>query len=119
MNDSEISGYRYSNAGMNNSHQYLLPTVFRNLNNLPLAGNPRRVFELGCGNGSVANELVRQGWDVTGVDPSTEGICQAQAAYPDLKLYEGSAYDDLKGQYGRNRSPPLAKRALMLYNLPT
>jgi 2-polyprenyl-6-hydroxyphenyl methylase/3-demethylubiquinone-9 3-methyltransferase len=59
------------------------------------------VFELGCGNGSVANVLAQQGWDVTGVDPSTEGIAQANAQYPHLKLYKGSAYDDLAGCYGQ------------------
>lgn len=41
---------------------------------------------MGCGNGSVANALTQRGWDVTGVDPSVEGIAQAHGAYPDLKL---------------------------------
>ena len=67
--------------------------------NLPAV--ERRLFELGCGNGSVANELAGRGWDVTGVDPSVEGIRQAQAAYPGLKLASGSAYDDLAAQYGQ------------------
>jgi len=38
---------------------------------------------------------------VTGVDPSTEGIGQARALFPELKLYEGSAYDDLAARFGR------------------
>jgi len=59
------------------------------------------MFELGCGNGSVAKELAGRGWDVTGVDPSVEGIRQARAAYPGLKLASGSAYDDLAAQYGQ------------------
>ena len=60
-----------------------------------------RLFELGCGNGSVANVLSQHGWDVTGVDPSSEGIAQAHSHYPHLKLFAGSAYDDLPAQYGR------------------
>ncbi|WPL19419.1 putative S-adenosylmethionine-dependent methyltransferase [Thiorhodovibrio winogradskyi] len=36
-----------------------------------------------------------------GIDPSTEGIAQAQARYPHLALYEGSAYEDLAEHYGR------------------
>lgn len=59
------------------------------------------LFELGCGNGSVAMKLTGRGWDVTGVDPSTEGIIQAHKIYPDLKLQMGSAYDDLAGRYGQ------------------
>ena len=65
------------------------------------SGGGRRLFELGCGNGSVARLLTARGWDVTGVDPSVEGIAQARAADPGLKLATGSAYDDLAGQYGR------------------
>jgi len=96
-----ISGYHYDHAGLNGSHNYLLPTVFRLLDGLNLPAGERRLFELGCGNGSVAHELARRGWDVTGVDPSLEGIAQAQRAHPDLKLSSGSAYDDLAAQYGQ------------------
>ena len=97
---SNISGYHYDHAGFNHSHSYLLPTVFRLLDGLNLPISERRLFELGCGNGSVAHELSQRGWDVTGIDPSTEGITQANQAYPDLKLYSGSAYDDLATRYG-------------------
>jgi len=38
---------------------------------------------------------------VTGIDPSTEGIAQAQTRYPHLTLHEGSAYEDLAERYGR------------------
>ena len=101
MNETEISGYRYTHSGLNTSHDILLPAVQRLLDSLNLPPAKRRLFELGCGNGSVANVLTQLGWDVTGVDPSTEGIAQAQAAYPELKLATGSAYDDLAGQYDR------------------
>lgn len=55
MSDPDITGYRYT-------------------------ARERRLFELGCGNGGVAYELTRCGWDLTGVDPSAEGIEQARAA---------------------------------------
>lgn len=96
----DISGYRYEQPGLNQSHDVLLPALLGCLDGLQLSGE-RRLFELGCGNGSVASELARRGWDVTGVDPSVEGIDVARQAYPDLKLYPGSAYDDLATQYGR------------------
>lgn len=96
-----ISGYHYDHAGLSCSHGYLLPTVFRLLEGLNLPADQRRLFELGCGNGSVAHELTRRGWDVTGVDPSVEGIAQAQRAHPELKLHSGSAYDDLAACYGQ------------------
>jgi 2-polyprenyl-6-hydroxyphenyl methylase/3-demethylubiquinone-9 3-methyltransferase len=59
-----------------------------------------RVFDLGCGNGALAAALHERGYEVTGVDPSEEGIRQGQKAYPDLDLHVGSAYDDLRDEYG-------------------
>ena len=101
MPDSDITGYRYAESGLNLSHGYLLPAVLRLLDELSLPAAERRLFELGCGNGSVAYELARRGWDPTGVDPSVDGIQLARAAYPELKLSSGSAYDDLAAQYGQ------------------
>lgn len=102
MNNSEVNGYRWADAELTCAHDYLLPTVMAEVTRLgaKLTG-PKRIFELGCGNGSVANALAVDGWDVTGVDPSIEGIAQAKLRYPHLRLEEGSAYDDLTGLYGR------------------
>lgn len=101
MNDMDISGYRYAHSGLGASHDILLPAVRRLLGSLNLPPSERRLFELGCGNGSVANVLSQLGWDVTGVDPSTEGVAQAQAAYPELKLSTGSAHDKLADKFGQ------------------
>ena len=101
MPDPDIAGYRYTQSGLNESHGYLLPAVFRVLDELNLPDREQRLFELGTGDGSVAYELTRCGWDVTGVDPSAEGIEQAQIAHPELKLTRGSAYDDLATEYGQ------------------
>lgn len=105
-----IAGYRYDSASLGCAHDYLLPSVFRLLDAVGASlaergadeyAGKERLFELGCGNGSVARVLTARGWDVTGVDPSAEGIAQAQSAYPELKLATGSAYDDLAAHYGR------------------
>lgn len=100
MNEN-IAGYSYADASLNHSHGYLLPSLLNILDSLNLHPQKRCIFELGCGNGSVANVLADRGWDVTGVDSSKEGIALANSSYPDLKLYEGSAYDDLVAKYGR------------------
>lgn len=96
-----LSGYVYRNADLNPSHAYLLPTVTRLVQKLNLADSDKRLFDLGCGNGSVAKHFARLGYDVVGVDPSLDGIREAHRAFPDLKLYQGSAYDDLQETYGR------------------
>lgn len=101
--NKEISGYRYSNAETSESHAYLVPSLLQEIRAIETSRpeHPKRAFDLGCGNGSVAAELTRQGWSVTGVDPSEDGIKFAKETYPDLRLFAGSAYDDLAGEYGR------------------
>jgi 2-polyprenyl-6-hydroxyphenyl methylase/3-demethylubiquinone-9 3-methyltransferase len=101
MMQNEISGYRWESATLTPSHDYLLPALISELDQFGSTISNRRLFELGCGNGSVANVLSQLQWDVTGIDPSTEGISQANAQFPLLKLFEGSAYDDLVGSYGQ------------------
>jgi 2-polyprenyl-3-methyl-5-hydroxy-6-metoxy-1,4-benzoquinol methylase len=94
-----LSGYRYDDNQLNASHDYLLPAVKAILaNKLPSC---QRIFELGCGNGSVADALATLGIKATGVDASEEGIAQAHQSYPDLNLHLGSAYDDLGNQFGQ------------------
>lgn len=99
MDGSSIGGYRYHGAEHGHAHAYLLPTVREELGKI--GNGSRRLFDLGCGNGSIAAHLATQGWETTGVDPSAEGIEQANKAFPDLRLETGSAYDDLAGRYGR------------------
>ena len=98
-------GYIYENYELSPSHVYLIPAVRRELEkisrSLDIGSQPLRLFDLGCGNGSVGNYLSNLGWEVTGVDPSADGIAQAKIAYPKLKLELGSAYDPLLRRHGR------------------
>lgn len=99
---TSISGYQYAGPTHNASHSYLLPALRRELLSAEaICAGPKRAFDLGCGNGSIAAAIAADGWDVTGVDPSDQGIEQAQQAYPHLRLAKGSAYDDLASIYGR------------------
>jgi 2-polyprenyl-6-hydroxyphenyl methylase/3-demethylubiquinone-9 3-methyltransferase len=96
----DISGYRYGDAAPSHTHSYLLPSVLNALGALNFPSSERRVFDLGCGNGSTASRLAKAGYDVTGVDPSEEGIRQAHKSYPNIDLHLGSAYDDLADRFG-------------------
>lgn len=96
----DIAGYTYNDASLNPSHLYLLPAVRQILDEIDFDGD-RRIFELGCGNGSVADSLTGMGYTVTGVDPSTQAVRHATSAYPHLRISQGSAYDDLVRRYGQ------------------
>jgi len=97
----DISGYHFRDAKTPHTHRYLMPCVLRGLSDAPFGSGKKRVFDLGCGNGSTAHFLEAQGYSVTGVDPSETGIQHAQDAYPDLDLHHGSGYDPLAEQFGR------------------
>mgnify|MGYP001814407265 FL=1 len=94
----EISGYPYTHADCGCQHDYLLPALAHELERMTLSEN--RAFDLGCGNGSVANWLATQGFQVAGVDPSQTGIAEANRAFPHLNLRVGSAYDPLVESFG-------------------
>jgi 2-polyprenyl-6-hydroxyphenyl methylase/3-demethylubiquinone-9 3-methyltransferase len=97
----DISGYIYEDGAPNASHEYLIPSLLDILASLHLPQDGRRLFELGCGNGAVAAILAREGYHVTGVDPSAQGLEQALRRHPHLSLRLGSAYDRLVDVYGR------------------
>ena len=100
MSSYNINGYRWGSTSLSGAHDYLLGPVFSEMEILNLEDSEKRVFELGCGNGSVGHQFWLKGWSVTGVDPSSEGIGKANISYPHLNLNEGSAYDDLASKYG-------------------
>lgn len=97
----EISGYRYEDGELNESHGYLVPALLEIVAALSVPAGRRRVFELGCGNGAVASVLTKQGYHVTGVDVSTQGLEHARRHHPELVLHLGSGYDPLADIYGQ------------------
>jgi 2-polyprenyl-3-methyl-5-hydroxy-6-metoxy-1,4-benzoquinol methylase len=90
--------YAYSDANPTYANAYLWPPL-RSLISAE-QWKERRAFDLGCGNGATAKMLSHLGFSVTGVDPSEQGIAQAEAAFPKVKAEVGSAYDDLASKYG-------------------
>ena len=102
MVEEDATGYSYATAAPAHTHGYLLEPASRVLASLLWPANqPRRVFDLGCGNGATAAALAERGYDVTGADPSVEGVCVANATHPSLRIEVGSAYDDLAARFGR------------------
>ena len=87
--------FGYEDAAHSCAHVYLLPAVERILKSY----TPSTVFDLGCGNGAVADRLSSE-YLVRGVDISETGIARAKAAYPHLDVRVGSVYDDLAKAYG-------------------
>ncbi len=98
---TDISGYAYEDGELNPSHDYLVPSLLEILGSLNIQQDHCRIFELGCGNGAVAEVLTKQGYQLTGVDVAVQGLEQAHRNHPHLSLHHGSAYDRLADTYGR------------------
>uniref|UniRef100_Q01YE3 Methyltransferase type 12 n=1 Tax=Solibacter usitatus (strain Ellin6076) TaxID=234267 RepID=Q01YE3_SOLUE len=52
---------------------------------------PGRALEIGVGQGRNAGWLAARGWEVTGIDPSGEGVRQAQAASAGVRVLQVAA----------------------------
>ena len=91
---------RHEHGYLTSSHSYLLPALVRILDSLGLYED-RRVFDIGCGNGSVANGISKNGYAACGVDASAQVVSMASSCYPHLDIQEGSAYDALAERYDR------------------
>jgi 2-polyprenyl-3-methyl-5-hydroxy-6-metoxy-1,4-benzoquinol methylase len=101
MTDARYRDYGYHDSGEGWAHAYLMPTVEALVDEI----RPRRVLEIGCGNGSTANRLARRGdLEVVAVELSESGIDQARAnmdpRFP-VQFEVASAYDDLGARFGR------------------
>lgn len=88
--------YVYHSADEVDAHKILHPALLQIVREV----KPRRVFDLGCGNGSTAKFISKEVETVVGIDASESAITHANRAYPELKLEIGSAYDDLPAKYG-------------------
>lgn len=91
--------YHYHTAEAMNDDQFIWDKVADVL--VQCSPAPRRIFEIGCGNGFSAYRLLNMGYEVTGIDPSKSGIEHGRRTYPALRLHEGSVYDDLSKEYGQ------------------
>ncbi len=73
-----------------------VPFIVENVRRFGNGG--RRVVDLGCGSGLLARQLVRRGFDVTGIDQSCAMISIARGQAPGARFVCGSFLDvDLPG----------------------
>jgi SAM-dependent methyltransferase len=103
MKDTQLEETTYKWSGPSDPNQYrvLWDPILAILAKEERRGVEKRVFDLGCGNGITAGMLSKRGYDVTGVDPSAQGLAIAKNCAPACRFHLGSAYDDLAARYGR------------------
>lgn len=76
---SEYHDYGYTDEGGTTCHQYLYPDLLQLLKK----DNNKKVLDIGCGNGFITRELLKDGFNTYGTDASELGINIAKRKYPD------------------------------------
>jgi 2-polyprenyl-3-methyl-5-hydroxy-6-metoxy-1,4-benzoquinol methylase len=91
-----LDKYHYQSSEAPFTHEYLLGPLL----GLLRGTGEHRIIEIGAGNGALAAILARNGYDVTAIEPSSEGVTIARAAHPSLKVHQGDAYEPLAARFG-------------------
>lgn len=60
---------------------------------------PGRAYEVGCASGEMLNQFRRDGWEVSGCDPSPSAVAQAKAVFG-IEADLGGEEDSLPRQHG-------------------
>jgi 2-polyprenyl-3-methyl-5-hydroxy-6-metoxy-1,4-benzoquinol methylase len=87
---AKYKDYGWENNEFTNAHSYLLSSITQML---PKDGSP--ILDIGCGNGAIANYLIKNGYNVYGTDASYTGISKANELNPNRFFIQDLSSDNL------------------------
>jgi len=88
---SDYKDYGYTTNFYTCAHSFLAGSLLSMLNR----ANNKTLLDVGCGNGAIANFLIKKGFDVYGTDASVTGIEQAQKTHKNRFFLQDLTKDDL------------------------
>lgn len=88
--ENEFWRAEYRQAELPITATYLAPQIFKICQKLA----PKKILDLGCGNGAITIVLARLDAQVVGCDPSETGVQAAQERIPNAKFRVLGVYDD-------------------------
>jgi 2-polyprenyl-3-methyl-5-hydroxy-6-metoxy-1,4-benzoquinol methylase len=88
---SQYTDYGYVNDELDHTYSYL----WKPLTKLLAPFKQSFILDVGCGNGSIANELIKYGFKVYGTDGSVKGIKIANKKNPDHFAVQDFTTDNL------------------------
>jgi len=87
---NSVAEYGWGTDAEPESCGYITPQVLKLLAHY----KARRVCDLGSGNGALAGELERTGYEVAGVEYAEDGVRIARERYPGIHFYNLGVQDD-------------------------
>jgi 2-polyprenyl-3-methyl-5-hydroxy-6-metoxy-1,4-benzoquinol methylase len=97
LSNDIVTTYGWDSASSPASCGYVAPMVLKILKRI----GARRVLDLGCGNGELCSQLAREGYDVVGVEVSSDGVRIARQAHPGIPFHNFGVHDDPQVLLGR------------------
>ena len=92
-NNQYYKDYGFTDNELIPSHEYILPVLVKMLKT-----ERKTILDLGCGDGKIASFLLRNGFDVYGVDASETGISIANNKHPGKFFLQDFSYQKLPKQ---------------------
>lgn len=85
--------YGYPNAESAHHHAYLLAPLLSLIRVNSNAHSGQRILDLGCGNGSLTHTIAQQGYDIVGIEASSQGIAVARQNFPACRFMQARIAD--------------------------
>ena len=90
MTENVVRDYGWSSAEGPHSCGYIAPRILEILREL----QPRRVLDLGAGNGALCSRIAAAGYDAVGVEYDRKGVEVASSSHPGISFYNFGVQDD-------------------------
>lgn len=87
--------YGYNNANATHAHQYIVAPILKLLK----PSDNQTILDLGCGNGTLVNYLVKNGFSAYGTDASETGIHIASQLLPGHFALQDLSKDELPEKF--------------------
>jgi 2-polyprenyl-6-hydroxyphenyl methylase/3-demethylubiquinone-9 3-methyltransferase len=101
---SVVPDYGWDRRRVEPAHAYLLAPLRREIARQdaerPDREQSMRIFDAGCGDGTLLGSLEHAGLVLAGCDASASGVRSANERWPKLRIEVCSIYDDLAARFG-------------------
>ncbi len=86
--DRASDGFSAGHYDVSSAAQHTETYLWRHIIKLCAELHPRRIVDIGCGNGALCRELATHGYEVIGCEPNVESIRFAQRVAPELVFHK-------------------------------